>query len=77
VKGFEPSTFTLATGRPIAQPVETTEAYGHAEATPGDSLSDSAAKPAADGRLAHLIDAWPDLSEAVRAGIAAIVEASR
>ncbi|MFT5423573.1 MAG: hypothetical protein ACI89L_001353 [Phycisphaerales bacterium] len=38
--------------------------------------AESGALPPPDPRLARLIESWPDLPEAVRAGIAAMVGAS-
>ena len=38
--------------------------------------AESGALPPHDPRLARLVEAWPDLPEAIRAGIAAMVGAS-
>ena len=77
MKGFEPSTFTLATGRPIAQVPEMTSTYGHVETAPGDSPGNCESIRPLDDYLRGVIEAWPTLSEPVRVAITALVEAAR
>ena len=77
VTGFEPATFSLGSGQPIPQPLENTATYKQGESNPSDINSDTNAKLMADPHLQRLIDAWPDLPDAVKAGSVAMVRASR
>jgi len=73
VMGLEPTTFTLATCTP-------TEAkdriHNGLDDSTGDARSAIAARSAENPDLRAVIDAWPDLPDAVRAGILAMVKAS-
>ncbi len=76
VTGLEPATFSLGSGKPVPQPAVATGTYEDSKLTPGDSHGDSQAMDAGDPRLARLIDSWPNLPEALRAGITAMVAAT-
>ena len=75
-KGLEPSTFSLEGCKHIAQGTETTGPCEGASATPSSRPSSRDANQPADAELQRLIDAWPTLPHAVRAGIMAMVKAT-
>ena len=77
VIGLEPTTFTLATCE------HRTEASPNQElaSPPADACTsactNNAESPHADPDLTTIIDAWPTLPQAIRAGIVAMVRAAK
>ena len=61
-------------GTPIANELNLHELTDSRQPAPAVDPATAGDSEPADPRLARLIDAWPDLPEAVRAGILAMVE---
>ena len=81
VMRFEPTTFTLATCKPTAvKPSPNNDLEIDAPAARSAFAAPSAQNPVETARndpdLAVVVEAWPTLPEAVRAGILAMVKAA-
>ena len=74
-KGLEPSTFSLGSCKPTSQVVDSAGGYDDRDSTPSVSPSSSPAKAPTDAALDRVIEAWPKLSTAIRAGIVAMIDA--
>ncbi len=80
MKGIEPSTFSLGSGQHTSQPALPTRVYERPPAAPSVRASSSTLSPSepafTDPTLAAVAAAWSRLPAAVRAGIAAMVQAA-
>ena len=77
--GVEPTTFSLGSCKPTQENTTNAANYELAQASVAQSDTTTTPKTAAalrsDPALAALVAAWPKLPAALRAGIAAMVEA--
>ena len=74
--GFEPTTFTLATCKPTTgKSSENNDLANHSTGVRSACAARSARKQPHDADLRALIDAWPELPKAIKAGIVAMVNA--
>ena len=80
VMGVEPTTFSLGSCKPTQENTTNAANYELAQASVAQSDTTTTPKTAAalrsDPALAALVAAWPDLPEAVRVGILAMVTAT-
>jgi len=62
----------------VVNPQDVSESDGAARSACAAHRTKNAAKPTdSDPDLQHLIDCWPDLPEAIKAGIVAMVESAK